>query len=218
MSYGIDEFGRIKGNNNCLTSQSDAELIALRHVNDGSYYCTNCKAKINFTVDHCRNRSNYFEIELSGIASCEDRSRNYNEHIVRVIILNNGSIDSRNTIQKGSWKHMQAVNKTGCHITSIICKGMGYPDDCHQLTQIRRFRDQYLKKQGHIKEVQDYYKNSTFYASKIEQAAEKNPELYLELYNEYIEPSVQAIEINKMEAAFQILNNYLNDIKSNYLI
>ena len=217
MGGNIDSSGRIIGGYNSISaiSTGEAELNALREVNNGKYYCTACKAKISFRVDSSRNRDSYFEIDLSGLASCADRALSYTEHKLRVIVLSNGNIDSVNMIQKGSWKHLSSVNSGGCHITSIVCRGMGYNDDCFQLTQIRRFRDEYLKQQGYDKDIEDYYKNSVFYASMIGKAAEKDPELYSKLYKKYIIPAVSAIEKDEMKTAHKILQEYLNDIKKN---
>ena len=35
----------------------------------------------------------------------------------------------------------------GCYITTAVCEFYGKPDDCHELTQFRKFRDEWLAKQ-----------------------------------------------------------------------
>lgn len=103
-----------------------------------------------------------------------------------------------------------------CHITKVVCYGIGLPDDCHQLNEIRRFRDEYLDKQGFDSEVKDYYANSKHYAKKIEEKAKTEPELYERLYKTHIKPAVSEIEKNNMKTAHRILKAYLRLIKEEF--
>ncbi|GEM_PF-2347302 len=101
----------------------------------------------------------------------------------------------------------------GCHITKVVIYARGLPDDCYELNQLRRFRDEYLNKEGYSTEVEDYYKNSLKYAKCIEKNAISYPKLYDELFEKYIEPAVKAIENNDMKRAHKILREYLNFVK-----
>jgi len=101
----------------------------------------------------------------------------------------------------------------GCHITKVVLYARGLPDDCHELNELRKFRDEYLNKEGYSDEVDDYYKNSLKYAECIEKKANKNPRLYDELYEKYILPAINAIEENDMKKAHRILQEYLTFVK-----
>lgn len=102
----------------------------------------------------------------------------------------------------------------GCHITKVVCYALGLPDDCHQLNELRRFRDQYLNREGFSEEVEDYYANSKHYAKKIEEKARSQPTIYKDLYNKYILPAVKEIEQDNFEKAHEILRRYLNYVKN----
>ena len=82
----------------------------------------------------------------------------------------------------------------GCHITKVVLYARGLPDGCYELNQLRKFRDEYLNKEGFTEEVEDYYRNSLKYMECIEKKAKNNPKLYDELYERFIEPAVKAIE------------------------
>ena len=104
-------------------------------------------------------------------------------------------------------------SKGGCHITKVVCYSLGLSDDCHELNELRRFRDEYLNKKGYNSEVEEYYTNSTVYATRIELAAKADSNLYITLYERFIKPAVLQIEANNMEGAHQILREYLKFIK-----
>jgi hypothetical protein len=38
----------------------------------------------------------------------------------------------------------RSSKKSGCFVTTAVCEYKGLPDDCEQLTVLRRFRDDYL--------------------------------------------------------------------------
>jgi len=109
-----------------------------------------------------------------------------------------------------------AIQAESCHITKVVLYARGLPDDCYELNMLRKFRDEYLNKEGYSDEVKDYYKNSTKYAECIERKAKSNPKLYDELYEKYIEPAVRAIEKNNMKKAHKILGEYLNLVKEEF--
>ena len=112
----------------------------------------------------------------------------------------------------------------GCHITQVVCYGMGLSDTCHELTEIRRFRDKYLrfrdkylKAHGYANDVNAYYSYAPDYAKKIQESAEVRPELYNNLYNQFIEPAVSKIEKNEMESAHRILLKYLKFVEDRFV-
>ena len=112
---------------------------------------------------------------------------------------------------------LKGVQTGDCHITTVVCYGIGLPDDCYELNQLRRFRDEYLNKEGYSKEVEDYYLNSIFYARQIEKRAKSDPGLYKMLFHKYINPAVKQIEQNNMKEAHFILRKYLIYIKESFI-
>jgi hypothetical protein len=55
-------------------------------------------------------------------------------------------------------KSSSSSGKKGCFLTTAACELRGLPDDCHELTTLRRFRDEVLlfSREGRTL-VEDYY-------------------------------------------------------------
>ncbi|GEM_PF-4218961 len=90
-------------------------------------------------------------------------------------------------------------NDGGCYITTAVCGLYDKPDDCYELTLLRRFRDNWLMSQEHGSELIDEYYNT---APKIVAKINAHPErtsIFSAIYNNYILPCVRLIEENKNE-------------------
>ena len=49
-------------------------------------------------------------------------------------------------------------SSTGCFLTTACCEYKGLPDNCHELTVMRSFRDHYLKKKEYgVEMIKQYY-------------------------------------------------------------
>ena len=63
----------------------------------------------------------------------------------------------------------------GCYITTAICEASGKPDDCYELTMMRKFRDQWLAKQpdGYYL-INDYYETAPKIVAAIDSLRERS--------------------------------------------
>jgi hypothetical protein len=57
--------------------------------------------------------------------------------------------DNRSRNEDGQWRKKRSdagteKKKSGCYITTAVCKINGLPDDCHELKTLRSFRDNVL--------------------------------------------------------------------------
>ena len=131
------------------------------------------------------------------------------------IIIYRPGTGARNILPLNRYKvRFEEGSSGGCHITKVVCYALGLPDNSHQLNEIRRFRDEFLNKEGYSLEVEEYYANSSYYAKKIEKIAASEPGIYKKLYKKYIEPAVREIEKNNFKEAYRILKDYLNFVKN----
>lgn len=72
--------------------------------------------------------------------------------------------------------------KEGCFLTAACVNYLGKPDDCHELTTLRTFRDGYLKKTAEGSAlVEQYYEIAPKIVEKIE-ASGKQKEYYEYIY------------------------------------
>lgn len=70
----------------------------------------------------------------------------------------------------------------GCYLTAACVDYFGKPDDCYELTMLRRFRDDYLKKTEEGKAlVEEYYRIAPQIVDKIN-ASGKQKEYYEYIY------------------------------------
>lgn len=89
----------------------------------------------------------------------------------------------------------------GCFLTTAATKYMGQPDNGPVLNALRNFRDTYMRKDKEkSKDVNWYYTNAPRIMRELDKRRDA-PEVYREMYKEYIYPAYQAIKKgNKVEA------------------
>ena len=89
----------------------------------------------------------------------------------------------------------------GCFITSACVIAMGKDDDCYELTLLRNFRDNYLKKtKTGIEDVKKYYEIAPQIVKKIDSSINKKT-IYQGIYDSMISPCIKYIERCEYEKA-----------------
>lgn len=92
----------------------------------------------------------------------------------------------------------------GCFITTACVKYLGLGDDCHELTVLRKFRDEFmLSHENGIKLAELYYSTAPEIVERLE-SLENSETVFKILYTDYIVPSVSAIESGNNELALSI--------------
>jgi len=152
------------------------------------------------------------DLETGKVEEWESAER-YFKVVGETIIIYRPSTGTKTVLPTRRYKVVFVKEERGCHITKVVCYALGLPDNCHQLNELRRFRDEFLNKEGYSSEVEEYYTNARYYAKKIEERAKFEPNIYKFLYERYIEPAVRQIEQNNFREAYRILKEYLNFVK-----
>lgn len=88
-----------------------------------------------------------------------------------------------------------------CFITTAVCGVMGYADNCHVLSTLRRFRDTWLT-DNHPDEISTYYTTAPSIVEKLGKMVDKEA-LYGMFYTKYLLPAVRFIEHGEYEAAYE---------------
>ena len=92
-------------------------------------------------------------------------------------------------------------SSSGCYLTSACIEAQGLPDNCEELTVLRNFRDNWLKKQpGGLAEIAEYYAIAPGIVTKINQQSGAK-EIWHELYETLVVPCVRLIQAGKMDEA-----------------
>lgn len=92
----------------------------------------------------------------------------------------------------------------GCFITTACCEHRSLPDDCHELTSLRQFRDQWMLT---TEDGRDMVKEYYTWAPCIVKALEVHPQkdsVYETLFNRFIKPAVDFLDAGKPEMCFEI--------------
>lgn len=113
-----------------------------------------------------------------------------------------------------------AVNDEGCsccYITTAVCKSLQLPDDCAELTMLRRFRDEVLlqTEQG-VDEVQQYYTLAPDIVAAIDSRADA-AEIYVDLNRRYIQPSIAALALGEHRLPHQLFRVMVQETGALYL-
>ena len=104
----------------------------------------------------------------------------------------------------------------GCYLTSACVEAKGLPDDCMELTVLRDFRDNWLKKQpGGLAEVAEYYATAPKIVERIN-ALPNAEEIWNELYETLVVPCVRWIEIGEMEFAHAMYRNVAKKLNMDF--
>ena len=105
----------------------------------------------------------------------------------------------------------------GCFLTSACTEARGLPDDCHELTVLRAFRDGYLRSQPECEaEIAEYYAVAPKIVDAIRSKADA-VEAFDAIYRELVEPCVAMIERGENVEAHALYRSYVLRLKKHYI-
>lgn len=124
----------------------------------------------------------------------------------------NASIASQERInyitQTESTRRIEAMPEPDsgfCFITTAVCEAENLPDDCHELTTLRRFRDEYMMRDPALRiMVGEYYDMAPAVVEKIKALPSGGKAVFAFLKANYILPAIVAIEAGKHSEALKI--------------
>lgn len=137
----------------------------------------------------------------------------------------NSSID-RDTVHRYCWgyhyeecpryKSYMSGSSTSCFLTSACVEAKGLPDDCHELTVLRAFRDGYMRSlpEGQV-DICEYYHTAPVIVERIK-ALPNAREIFDSIYSELVLPCVKLIENDQKHEAYIKYKDYTKALKSLY--
>ena len=97
---------------------------------------------------------------------------------------------------------------SGCFLTSACVQARELPDDCEELTVLRRYRDGYLRhRPGGEEEIRQYYAIAPQIVEAVN-AKGNALEIWNRVYEEMVLPRVRMIQSGAMEGAFRLYKDY----------
>jgi hypothetical protein len=100
----------------------------------------------------------------------------------------------------------------GCFITTAVCKVYGKPDDCDELTTLRKYRDSYLKDK-HPEDIQTYYDIAPTIVLRVNEREDADV-IWVGLYKNYIVPAIQHIQNGENELAYTVYKEMVHQAQS----
>lgn len=92
-----------------------------------------------------------------------------------------------------------------CFITTAICGIQNKPDDCDELTILRKYRDTWLA-ENYPESIKQYYDEAPKIVSALK-AREDAPVIFNGLYRHYLVPAIEFIQADRHEDAYQVYRN-----------
>ncbi len=115
------------------------------------------------------------------------------------------------------YKGKSSSDSSGCYLTSACVVALGKPDDCHELTTLRRFRDTYMKDDAErAADVCRYYHTAPKIVAAID-ALENAGDIYAAMYDELVLPCVKMIETGDLAGAYTLYRDTAEALGNKYL-
>ena len=108
------------------------------------------------------------------------------------------------------------TSSTDCYISSACVYAKDLPDDCYELTILRKYRDQLVAEDPAIRSVvEEYYQNAPGLIHLIEDQPNRM-EIYEYIYNELVMKSVQHLINGDIAAAINQYKTVYMELKDKY--
>ena len=128
----------------------------------------------------------------------------------------NSSIDS-DTVHRYCWgyhyeecpRYKAGQSSGGCFLTSACVEAKGLPDDCYELTTLRKFRDEYIANQeGGKCEIAHYYHVAPTIVERIKKSSNAMA-TFEKIYADLVIPCVKLIEDGDYASAHNKYREYV---------
>lgn len=107
---------------------------------------------------------------------------------------------------------------SGCFLTSACVDALGKPDDCYELSTLRKFRDEWLAVQENGKaDIARYYELAPKVVDEINRSS-NSKEVYSGIYQNLVTPCVKMIEEGRLNDTWDHYRMYSEDLFSEYAL
>lgn len=124
-----------------------------------------------------------------------------------------------NNIQAADYATIVSGFKTKlCYVTTAVCRSMNKPEDCYELTLLKKYRDGYLLRTDNGEElVQEYYDIAPTIVKRIDKSgnAEKK---YRWIWENYLKPCIAMIENGENEECAKTYIRMVEELKEEFVV
>lgn len=105
----------------------------------------------------------------------------------------------------------------GCYITTATCEEFNKPDNCFELTELRKFRDNWLLKQSDGPQlIQEYYLTAPRIVDVINSQSNRK-QIYRYIQDDYLTPCLEYIRNQENEKCKQLYIQMVRTLEQKYL-
>lgn len=127
----------------------------------------------------------------------------------------NSEIDAINNAYEAGQANHESQTKGVCFLTTACVNYAGLADDCHELTVLRKFRDDYVANRANgADHLTEYYRVAPEIVHRIDQDPERD--LVLAGIFSQVTEAVKLIESDDFEAAFQCYRKMFKGLGQRY--
>lgn len=137
---------------------------------------------------------------------------------VRTVKLWNEKKMNSLVLRVSSYEEIAGGFKKGlCFVTAAVCEWQGKPDDCYELTVLRRYRDRYLMRFGEGRELVEEYYDTAPYLVQVLNMQPDVSEIYGKVYRRFLSPCIRCIEEKNYEGCKHIYVDMVRSLKKKYI-
>ena len=128
-----------------------------------------------------------------------------------------GDKDAIAHVQNVEEKIRRKNDDSGCFITTAVCKTLGKPDDCYELTTFRKFRDTWLIAQPDGKNlIAEYYIVAPKIVASIDRLAESS-QIYKSIWQNHLSHCLKFIETADNQSCKENYIKMVNLLKGKFV-
>lgn len=115
------------------------------------------------------------------------------------------------TIVAGFKKHY-------CYITTAVCRSLGKPEDCSELTLLRKFRDEYMQQSEEGEKcIQEYYNIAPSIVKSIDKLPNSD-EIYFNIWKKYLAPCIEDIKNKRQQECMVRYTEMVYDLQRKFFL
>ena len=104
-----------------------------------------------------------------------------------------------------------------CYITTAVCRSLSKPDDCYELTLLRKYRDGYLLESPEGEAlVREYYNIAPTIVKRIDKCRNAD-QIYQNIWQDYLKPCIRLIEEQRLEECGEVYSRMVRRLGTEYL-
>lgn len=195
----------------CLKNYSQSIRLLSGINTPSSNYCKGRMYEYGdgVSIDYSQAISHYNKAkDFKDSTQCAIRVQSKMEHQKQ---YTSNSYSSSRDYSSSTTSYSSSTSGGLCFITTAAVKALSLDDDCSQLNELRRFRDEYMNSTEEGQElVLEYYRIAPSIVEKLDKLPNSEEE-YIALWSDYISPSCNAIQEQKWNEAMTI---YINMVRS----